>query len=680
MDLKIYLHWRLIKLWASLKNHSYYSLLHSSTKPIKLAERAAQLGLSSIALTDEGSITGVVAFMKALKNTCLCGHHKNSHGDSVCYGNNKRCKCTVNAQAKDFPTAAIKPILGSEVKIAVPNGSVANLVLLAKNYLGWKRLISLTSEANREENIIKGSPTLTFDKLSKFCDGNIIGISGSASSELANCLFNEPERLYFAGNYADGRKFSNNENFQKTLSLAGKYQDVFGKENFFLNVELINQEGFPGCAVLTSAMRKVSEKTGIPCVATADSFYPYPEDSDDQRLLTCSYLGATYDSVDSKLVQPENAYLRPFFQSNKYYVASPQEIEALHTKEEVQNSLLIAEQCESYNILSKPILPVFDCPDGKSPDQYLKELCARGWKQKITPYISPADLDKYKRQIREELAVIQGAGLSSYFLIVEDYCRAATEMGQLLGNGRGSAAGSLIAYLTHITKVDPVLWGLMFTRFYNDGRNTADRVSLPDIDSDMENRDEVIEYVMNKYGRDKVAQMITFSRIQGRGALKEVFRVKFPDISMDIINKITAEIPDESEIIDKLQDMKEAGEEPSIITWALEGNTKNLKPYCYIDDQGELQGEYAPVFRVAIRLEGTKKSQGKHPSGIVIAHTSLSDIAPMIYDKNSKKSVCGFEMYELEEIGVCKFDILQTDVLKKLHNVSKLLAGQYTDD
>lgn len=667
-------------MWASLRNHSYYSLLHSSTKPIRLAERAAQLGISALALTDEGSITGIVAFMKALKNTCICGHHRNSHGEGVCYGNNKQCKCTINAQSKDFPSVPIKPILGSEVKLVSSSGNISGLTVLAKTLQGWKRLISLTSEANREENIIKGTPTLTLDKLSKYCDGNLIGISGSVGSEISNALFDSPSSLYFAQDYSSGRSLSSKDNFKRATESAGEYQGVFGKDNFFLSTELMNQDGFAGTTVVAAAIRKISQNTGIPCVATADSFYAYPNDFDDQRLLVCSDLGATYDSVDGKFLQPENAWLRTFFQSNKYYVAAPQEIQLLHTKEEVRTSLDIAEMCESYNILSKPILPHFECPDGKSPDQYLKELCAVGWKQKITPYISPADLGKYKKQIREELSVIQGAGLSSYFLIVADYCRAATEMGQLLGNGRGSAAGSLIAFLTHITKVDPVLYGLMFERFYNEGRNTADRVSLPDVDSDFEDRDQVIAYVENKYGRDKVAQMITFSRIQGRGALKEVFRVKFPSIPMDLINKITAEIPDESEIIDKLQEMKEAGEEPSIITWALEGNGKNLKPYCYIDDKDELQGEYAPAFRIAIRLEGTKKSQGKHPSGVIVSNTPLADLVPTIYDKTSKKSVAGMEMNDLEDLGLVKLDILQIDVLKKLHGVARMLAQGNTDD
>jgi DNA polymerase III alpha subunit len=170
--------------------------------------------------------------------------------------------------------------------------------------------------------------------------------------------------------------------------------------------------------------------------------------------------------------------------------------------------------------------------------------------------------------------------------------------------------------------------------------------------------------------------MITFARIQGKAALKEVFRTKFSDIPFEEVNKITDNLPDEAAISDKLQEMKEAGEEASIIMWALDSNAKALKPFCYIDEAGKLQGEYAPAFRQAVRLEGTKKSQGKHPSGIVIANSSLADIVPMIYDRGSKQSICGFEMEPLESVGAVKFDILGLQVLKKLHDVSRFLSGE----
>jgi DNA polymerase-3 subunit alpha len=430
-------------------------------------------------------------------------------------------------------------------------------------------------------------------------------------------------------------------------------------------------------------MRQISKKTGIPCVASVNSRYASPEDFDDQRLLVCSKMSTTFNNVDYKFAQDNNAWLKQFFQSGNYYIPSTQQIELLHSDNlsEVSNSLAIADMCEEYNILSKPIIPKFDCPDGKTADAYLKELCVAGWNKKIKGKVPAEKLDEYKAQIREELSVIQGAGLSSYFLIVEDYCRYATEVqGQLLGDARGSCGGSLIAYLTNITKIDPVHYGLMFERFYNAGRNTADRVSLPDIDTDFEDRDKIIPYIVQKYGRDKVGQMITFNRIQGKGSIKEVFRVKYPDISMDEVGKITENLPADAEISDKLQEMKENGEEASIIMWALETNAKKLKPYCYIDEHGKFQGEYAKAFEQAVRLEGTKKSQSKHPSGLVITNTPLADLVPMVYDKTSKESICGLEMASLEALGCTKFDILGISALKKLHNVSRLLATGNFDD
>jgi DNA polymerase III alpha subunit len=168
--------------------------------------------------------------------------------------------------------------------------------------------------------------------------------------------------------------------------------------------------------------------------------------------------------------------------------------------------------------------------------------------------------------------------------------------------------------------------------------------------------------------------MLTFASIKGKGALQEVFRIKFPDIPISEVHRITAALPDEAAIADKLQEMKEAGDEPSIIMWALDANAKALKQFCYVDENGNLQGEYATAFKQAIRLEGTKKAQSKHPSGIVIANEPLADIVPMLYDKGSKQAIAGMEMNELEKMGICKFDILELKTLQKLHGVVKLLA------
>ncbi len=656
--------------WVALRNHSYYSLMRSPSSPVKIVERCVQLGLPAVGLTDSGSITGAIAFIKAIKNVCQCGHHKNNHGDTKCYGSHKKCSCI------KFEKTKIKPILGSE--FFLEDGSY--ITLFAKNLDGWKTLIALTSEANKQENIHEGQPRIKLEKIAESCKGNLIGLSGLINSQITNNMFGDLNRykLYLQNSYSDARNLVDKSKYKETVKLAHEYKNMFGKDNFYLETNT-RDESFAGSILLSNAIRAIGREANIPCVASGESYYAQPDDFDDQRILLCSSLNVGYDSVDVKISQPGYVGLRKFFNSREYYIPSPDELMGKHTEIEIAHAMQIADQCENYDILSKPRFPVFKCPDGKNPDQYLRELCIKGWKEKISNCVPDDVFPAYKSEIKKELEVIQGAGLSSYFLIVEDYCRAAREMDQLIGPGRGSAAGCLISYLIGITKVDPVKYDLMFERFYNAGRNTADRVSLPDIDVDFENRDQVITYARNKYGTDHVSQMITFSRIQGRAALKEVFRVKYPNISIDEVNKITALLPDEAAIADKLQEMREAGEEPSIIMWALEANSKNLKEFCYIDNDGNLQGEYAPAFRQAVRLEGTKKSQSKHPSGIVISNEPLAEIVPMVYDKTSKQSVAGFEMYDLEDAGITKFDILEVGVLRKLHNVSKFLAGSPLD-
>lgn len=237
-----------------------------------------------------------------------------------------------------------------------------------------------------------------------------------------------------------------------------------------------------------------------------------------------------------------------------------------------------------------------------------------------------------------------------------------------------SAAGCLVSYLIGITSINPLKYNLIFERFYSAGRNTKERVSLPDIDVDVPilKREQVVEYIKNKYGHANVSQMITFNTMKGRGALKDVLRV-YGNITFDEMNKITKHIPDEAKISDELQEMKEETGESSIIRWSLEHNAEELKEWCYIDDNGELQGPLAKRFEQAIRLEGTKTNQSKHAAGIAMSSVALQEICPMIHDGKSDQSIAGMEMQDLEAIGVIKFDILGIALLDKVMGISDLL-------
>jgi DNA polymerase-3 subunit alpha len=232
-----------------------------------------------------------------------------------------------------------------------------------------------------------------------------------------------------------------------------------------------------------------------------------------------------------------------------------------------------------------------------------------------------------------------------------------------------------VSYLIGITNIDPIKYDLLFERFYSAGRNTKDRISLPDIDVDVPilKRETVIEYIKNKYGDDKVSQMITFNTMKGRGALKDVLRV-YGNISFEEMNKITKYIPDEAKISDDLQEMKEETGESSIIRWSLENNSEQLKEWCYIDENNELQGPLAKRFEQAIRLEGTKSNQSKHAAGIAISSIPLNEICPMIYNNKNEQSIAGMEMQDLEALGVIKFDILGIAFLDKTMCVSNLLS------
>ena len=273
--------------------------------------------------------------------------------------------------------------------------------------------------------------------------------------------------------------------------------------------------------------------------------------------------------------------------------------------------------CEEYNILSPPNPPEFNPPGRISPADYLRQLCREGWKEKM-PHVGKDHLHfkEYGKRIDNELQVFEGAGLSSYFLIVRDILEFCRSNGYLTGPGRGSAAGCMVSYLIGITQIDPVEYDLVFERFYNAGRNANGRISMPDIDIDVpkDARTAVIDHIKGKYGKDNVAQIVTFQTLKGRAALKRVMQAR-GNISFEEQNNITRHIMDESKIADDLQDMKEELGTSSIILWALKNKKEQLKDWCIIGEDGRLEGPFAKVFEQSIRLEGTKIIQSKARSG-----------------------------------------------------------------
>jgi DNA polymerase-3 subunit alpha len=606
--------------------HTHYSLLDGLSKPEDVAKRCHKLNMTSCAITDHGSISGCIKFFQTMKN------------------NN------------------IKPILGVELYISdqdsniqsKENRKLSHMLLLSKNLKGWKNLIEIVSESNRPDNYYY-KPRLDIDKLKeKLSQGNIIGMSGHPGSYLANKIYKED-------------KFVSDSQIEKEI---GELSEIFGKDNFFVEVQLMDKEN-EYQQNIGKKLRDICNINKIPKISSIDSHYCERYDAVDQRILLCSNLKMTLPQVASKLSAGESFGLDSFFKSDSYHLLSHEEMNEVNTEDEIDNTNFVDSICEDYDILEKPNLPDFKCPEGYDPAEYLRQLCRDGWRDKIANDVDKELHAKYVDRIKYELDVLQGADLSSYFLIVQDIVNYVRDKKWLPGPGRGSAAGCLVSYLIGITAIDPIKYELIFERFYNAGRNTEGRVSMPDIDVDvpMDQRENIIDYIKDTYGQDKVSQMITYNTLKGRGALKEVLRV-YSNISFEEMNQITKHIPDEAKIADELQEMKDA----SIIKWALENNAKPLKDWCHLKDD-KLTGPLAKRFEQAIRLEGTKCNQSKHAAGIAISQNSLSTICPMIYDTKTKKNIAGLEMNDLESIGVVKFDILGIGLLDKMMGVQSLLQG-----
>ena len=639
--------------------HSHYSLLDGLSKPKDIAKRCEELGLEGSALTDHGNVGGAVSFINAMKS--------------------KEKKAILGCEF----------YLSKDISEKPPREKLTHLVVLAKNEIGWKRLLQATSESNKPENF-HYKPRLDLERLSNFADGYLIAFSGHAGSDLANIIFSDPYQAYNCSTYEEAKSLVRDNWYELSCSLAAKYQNIFGEENFFIEIQLIDQNSFPAAKVVAEALRYVSKKTGIPPVATPDAHYARREDAYDQRVLLCNKLETTLQDVDNKMRGDKDFALSIFFKSSNYHIPSLEEMKEIHTDEEINNTCVIADMCEEYDITGKPRLPKFPCPDGMTSEDYLTSLCRDGWKKreeqiedsiKRCGYITEEQHKKRKKEygdrFKKELEVLTGADLNDYFLIVHDIINAARDRGEIVGAGRGSAAGSLVLYLLGVTDVDPIEYDLYFERFYNAGRNTKDRVSLPDVDMDFEiqKRDDTIQYIKDRFGSDRVAQILTYTRMQGRSVLKDVLRVHSA-CGFEEMNRITKWIPDEAEISDQLEEMREDGE-ASIIRWALENNSKELEHWCYKDANGKLQGSMAKRFEQAIRLEGTNRSQSKHAAGIVIAQEPLNEICPILYDKRTGQNIAGMEMNDLEAMGHVKFDILGIALLDKVHGVQNMILEKY---
>ena len=405
-----------------------------------------------------------------------------------------------------------------------------------------------------------------------------------------------------------------------------------------------------------------------------DIYYAEKEHAPLHRITLCSGMKTTLPKIKKALSNKEDVDNSVFFESNDFYLKDRAEISKIlvdDPKMEVFDEIF--KKCENYNILSQPMLPKFETPNNETQKNYLHQLARDGWTKLLADKVTnPEDKKVYGDRFRQEFQVIEDAKLFGYFLIVRDIIKYAQGQGWMVGPGRGSAAGCLISYLIGITQIDPIEFDLLFERFYNAGRNTEDHISLPDIDMDVPGgkRDDIILYLKEKYGFGNVSQMITFGRLQGRSALKEVLRVNAA-CGFSEMNEITKAIPDEAAISDQLAEMDE--EDRSIIKWSLLNHADELRDYCFVNDNGQLEGDYSDFFQQAIDIEGTFKTQGKHAAGVVISADELCKVCPMVNPKSGTEKIAGLEMADLEALGHVKFDVLGINLLDKLMMIKELV-------
>jgi DNA polymerase-3 subunit alpha len=596
--------------FAHLHCHSTYSILDGLPTADKIAARCAELEYPACALTDHASISGAIAF-------------------------SEKCK-----------KKGIKPILGAEFNITADSATVqdksnkvGHQVILAKTLEGWYKLVQLVSRSNTPEYFYY-RPRIDIDLLKEIGGDNLVSFSGHLGSTLSNIISDE----------------------KKSIAYIELMKEIFGRDNFFIEIQVIDTPNYSYYTLLAEKLRDLAIKTNTKTIATGDSHYIGQEDVEDHRLILCSSMKTTFNDIYKRIAKNEDFSLSSFFKSELFGIPTIEQLKTGgNTEEEIRNTNIIADMCEDYDITSPPRLPKYEWTEGMSEVQYLRELCKRGWrKHKQDDW----NIQEYGDRVKKELGVIEGANLAGYFLIVQDYVNHFKNNGMLLGIGRGSAAGSLVSYLIGITGIDPIRYNLIFERFFNEAR----KESMPDIDIDFptHQRHLILEYLQEKYGKDRVCQIATFGTMQGRGALKEVLRVhKACDAKK--MDEITKNIFQEDEINDQL----EATGETSILLWMLKYTPEKLQTYCRLNDDGVFIGDYAKYFEQAIRIEGVIRSQGIHAGGIIVSQEPLAKVCPMIRAKDGR-IIGGFDKKDIEKAGQVKLDCLGVNAFDKLSSVNNL--------
>jgi DNA polymerase-3 subunit alpha len=565
--------------FVGLHVHTEYSLLDGASQISNLVDKVKELGMEAVALTDHGVMYGAIELIKT---------------------------CT---------SKGIKPIIGNEMYIL--NGDITkqekkrkyHQVVLAKNMQGYRHLVKLTTISHLQGYQGKGifaRPCINKDYLFQYKEGLIV---------TSGCLAGEVPQAILQGHPDIAR------------DVAALYKEQFGAD-YYLEIQ---DHGYPEDRIVNVEIVKIARELGIKVVATNDSHFVSCHDVEAHDALLCIQTG--------KLIKDINR-LR---YSGTEYVKSAEEMHQLfrdHLEDDViaeaiANTLEVAAKVEEYDVMSEPKAANFDVPEGYTPDTYLEKVTWDGLCDRLEKTALDEVPQNYQERLRYELDIMQQKGFSTYFLIVWDYIKYAKEKGIPVGPGRGSAAGSLVAYALGITNIDPIHHGLLFERFLN-----PERKSMPDIDTDfcIEHRDEMIKYVTDRYGADKVAQIITFNRLTSKAVMKDVGRVL--DISYSEADKMAKMIP-------------VVRGKPTKLAVMISDDT----PAPEFKERYEKEDHVFGWLDMAMRIEGVNKSSGVHAAGVVIAPMPLDELVPL-QRNNDGAITTQYPMEDLESLGILKMDFL----------------------
>ena len=575
-----------------LHAHSMYSLSDALGDPADLVKRAVELGYDAIALTDHRALYGVIEFYEAAEK------------------------------------AGIKPIIGVEIDVA-PNklsdkrprvdDFSYHLTLLAETNEGYQHLLQIVSEAFLEGFYYRARTDK--ESLKKWGKG-IIALSGCLKGEIPKALAAHDE--------------------EKAEKLIRQYQDIFGKDNFFL--ELVHHPESSTQIEVNAALVRLSAVTGAPVVGTRDAHYLHADDVEAQDALQCIH--------DGKQLTDINRYS---ISSMDHSLASPEEMVAAFADvpQAVANARAIADRCNVKLELGVNLLPTFDVPEGETPDGYLRQLCEEGLQERYGETPSAEAVER----LDFELETIARMGFAAYFLIVQDYVVWAKEQGVIVGPGRGSAAGSIVAYALKITNLDPLRYGLLFERFLN-----PDRISMPDIDLDFDDvrRKDVIEYVMDKYGRNRVAGIITFGTMAARAAVRDVSRVM--GWTFQEVDRVAKAIP--PPVQGRHIPLEKSTKENPELRAMYDGDERTRR-----------------LLDLAIKLEGTSRHASQHACGIVIAPRPLVEFAPLQKAQGGDvEHVVQYSLHSSESVGLLKMDFLGLSNLTVIRDALRITKAVHGDD